>query len=105
MSDNKPGIYLIVEFDWPESFDKETGALAKKLHDLTQDADWIKETLAASGGVGAGPSSLWVFWLPDYAALDRLFHDREDEISQTYNAFFSRMARVDDKVRGEVAFM
>jgi hypothetical protein len=46
-----------------------------------------------------------VFWLKDYAALDTLFHDRENEISQTYRAFFSGMRKVRDSVREQVVFI
>ncbi len=99
------GIYLIVEFDWPEEIGKALAQTAKQLHTLTDDGDWMREAVAASGGIGGEFSSLWVFWLKDYAALDRLFHDRENEISQTYRAFFSQMRKVHDSVREQVVFM
>jgi hypothetical protein len=98
------GIYLIVEFDWPSPFQKEQGDMAKALHQVVVESDWIEEAVAASGGVGGGPSSLWIFKLPDYAALDRLFHDQEDSVSKAYAAFFSTMVNVQDKIRGQVLF-
>jgi hypothetical protein len=105
MSEGHPGIYLIVEFDWPQPFEQEHAKLARALHDAVQGRDWIKETAAASGGIGGRRSSLWVFRLESYAALDRLFKDREDPVSQAYLAFFSKMATVEDWVREEVVFV
>jgi hypothetical protein len=101
----KPGIYLCVEFDWPQLFQKEHGTMARKLHDVVQNQTWIKEAVAASGGVGGGPSSAWIFWLEDYAALDKLLRDRENEVSQAYRDFFSHMPLVVDKIREEVLFL
>jgi hypothetical protein len=98
------GIYLILEFDWPNPFQNEHGEMAKALHQVVEEKDWIEETVAASGGVGGGPSSLWIFKLADYAALDRLFHDQEDPVSKGYTAFFSAMVNVQDKIRTEVIF-
>ncbi|MGD2027516.1 MAG: hypothetical protein PVI99_06835 [Anaerolineales bacterium] len=105
MNTYQPGIYLIIEFDWPQPFEDEHGKLARALHDAVQEKDWIKESAAASGGVGGRRSSLWVFWLESYAALDRLFKDREDPVSQVYTAFFSKMAAVEDWIREEVYFV
>ena len=105
--DKKPGIYLIVEFVWPppDLYTAEHGQLARKLHDVVQGKDWIKEVVAASGGVGDGMPSVWIFWLQNYAALDRLMlGEEEDEVSEAYAEFFSRMPRVTDKVRHEVLF-
>ena len=99
------GIYLIVEFEWPRPFTPDHGKNARHLHDIVQDKSWIKEVVAASGGVGEGPPSIWVFWLPDYAALDRLFKDQEDPVSQAYRTFFNDMPVVKDKIREEVAFI
>ncbi|MFZ1397831.1 MAG: hypothetical protein WAS33_13075, partial [Candidatus Promineifilaceae bacterium] len=65
---------------------------------------WIKEVVAASGGIGEGPASIWILWLRNYAALDRLFHAEDDPVSQAYNAFFSAMPVVKDKIREQVDF-
>jgi hypothetical protein len=46
-----------------------------------------------------------VFQLADYAALERLMRDPDDEISQTYMQFFSQMADVRDSLREQVVFM
>ena len=100
-----PGIYLIVEFNWPAKITKEIGASAKALHEAVTASDWIDDPVAASGGLGGGPSSIWVFHLPDYAALDRLFKDREDPVSQAYYAFFSNMQDVEDSVREAVLWL
>ena len=100
-----PGIYLIVEFDWPSPMKPELVQRAKDFHQVLQNQTWIQEVVAASGGLGAGPSSIWIFRLENYAALDRLLRDRSDEISRTYVGFFSEMANVRDKVREEIFFM
>lgn len=98
-------IYLIVEFDWPNPMKPEFVQKAKDLHQAVQNQTWITEVVAASGGLGMGPSSIWIFRLENYAALDRLLRDRSDEISQAYVGFFSNMANVRDKVREAVLFM
>lgn len=100
-----PGIYLIVEFDWPDVVERELARQAHALHTAVQQQSWIREIVAASGGVGAGPSSIWVFWLANYAALDRLLRDQADPIGQAYRAVFSQMPRVQEKIREEVVFM
>lgn len=100
-----PGIYLIVEFDWPSPMRPELIQRAKDLHQLVQNKSWIQEVVAASGGLGAGPSSIWVFRLENYATLDRLLHDRSDEVSQAYVGFFSEVANVRDKIREEILFL
>ena len=105
MSEQKaPGIYLIVDFDWPNPMNPDAGKKAYHLHQVVQNQSWIREVAAASGGLGEGPSSVWVFWLENYAALDRLLRDESDEISQAYIDCFSTMSNVSDKIREEVAF-
>ena len=99
-----PGIYLFIDFDWPSPFNAEVGEKARKLHDAVQNQTWIREVVAASGGLGEGPSSNWIFWLENYGALDRLFHDKSDQVSQAYVDFFSAMPKVIDKIREEVIF-
>ena len=101
----KAGIFLIVDFDWPRPFKPELGKLASQLHKAVQNKSWIKEAVAASGGIGSGPSSVWIFWLENFAALDTLLNDKENKVSQAYNEFFSEMPVVHDKVRGEVLFL
>lgn len=100
----RTGIYLIVNFDWPQPFEPENGQLAQELHSVVQGHDWIKEVLTASGGLGSGQSSLWVFWLESYASLDRLFSDEQEPIGMVYRSFFSAMENVDDRIREEVRF-
>lgn len=101
----KPGIYFIVDFDWPQPLQEEHGRNARNLHDMVQDRSWIREVAAASGGIGVGRSSTWIFWLEGYAALERLLRDEADEVGRAYRAFFGDMARVEDKVREEVVFL
>jgi hypothetical protein len=99
-----PGLYLIVDFDWPEPLPSEAADKARHLHKVVQGQSWIREVVAASGGVGGGPRSTWIFWLENYPALDRLLHDPSDEISKAYIDFFSAMPLVVDKVRDQVVF-
>lgn len=101
----KPGIYLCIDFDWPDDVTQEQAGKAYKLHTLTKDNTWIREVVAGSGGLGGTQGSTWIFWLENYAALDRLLRDKNDEISQTYTSFFSEMKNVTDKIREEVVFI
>jgi len=100
-----PGIYLIVEFDWPNPFQPELGKKARQLHAVVQDQGWIREVVAASGGLGVGPASLWIFWLENYASLDRLLRNTDNPVAQTYRAFFSELPTVVEKIREEVVFL
>lgn len=105
MKNLSPGIYLFVEFDWPRPFEGGYGRKARSLHDAVQNKSWIKEVVAGSGGLGSGPSSNWVFWLENYAALDRLLRDQGDEVCQAYTGFFSEMPVVVERIREEVIFL
>lgn len=99
------GIYLMIDFDWPNPFEAEHGSKARKLHDVVQGKSWIKEAVAASHGVGTGPASSWIFWLENYTALDRLLRDPNDEVSKAYSDFFTLMPVVNAKIREEVLFI
>lgn len=103
--ETKPGIYLLINFDWPEPFAAEHGKMARKLHDVVQGKSWIKEAVAASGGIGAGQESVWIFWLENYAALDQLLKDDSDEVAIAYRDFFSEMVMVEESIREEVIFL
>lgn len=98
------GIYLVVHFNFPQPFQPEHGQKARALHDAVVSADWIEEVVAASGGVGMGPSCVWVFGLDNYAALDRLFHG-DEVVSKAYVDFLSSMVDVQDMVREAVVFV
>jgi hypothetical protein len=97
-------IYLIVQFNFPRPFQEGHGTRAKALHQALEGQDWIEEVFAASGGIGAGPSAVWVFRLESYAALDRLFKG-DDRVSKAYVDFFGEMNEVRDMVRAEVIFL
>ncbi|MCB0033492.1 MAG: hypothetical protein KDE51_05725 [Anaerolineales bacterium] len=96
-------IYLIVQFNFPQPFQPEYGEKARALHQAVQNQEWIEEVFAASGGIGGGAASLWVFKLANYAALDQLLGG-EDPVSKAYVGFFSRMDDVQDMIRQEVRF-
>ncbi len=100
-----PGIYLMIDFDWPQPFEQPHAKLARRLHEVVQGKTWIKESVAASGGVGGEQDSSWVFWLENYAALDKLLRDEKDEVAQAYKTFFSAMPTVTEKIREEVLFL
>ena len=104
-SDNGQGIYLVIQFNWPDTFKPEYGEAAKALHQQVVDSSWIEEVLAASGGIGAGPSSLWIFRIEDYGSLDRLLHAQDDPVSSAYNEFFSQMVNVEEILREQVLFL
>ncbi|MCB0113605.1 MAG: hypothetical protein R2873_12850 [Caldilineaceae bacterium] len=97
-------IYLVVHFNFPQPFQPEHGKKAWALHEAAVNCDWIEEVVAASGGVGMGPSCIWVFGLDNYAALDRLFHS-DEAISKAYVDFFANMVDVQDMVREAVTFV
>ena len=101
----KPGIYLFIHFNWPAEISPELAKAARALHDEVVAADWIEEAVAASGGIGSGPSSVWVFHLRNYAALDRLLTDTEDPVAEAYRNCFSQMQDVSEEVREGVAFL
>lgn len=96
-------IYLIVQFSFPRPFQPEYGTKAKALKQALQGQDWIEEVFAAAGGVGAGPASIWVFKLANYAALDKLFHG-DEPVSKAYVDFFRSMGDVTDTVREAITF-
>ena len=98
------GIYLIVQFDFPKPYQPEYGTKAKTLHQALDEQDWIEEVFAASGGIGGGPSAIWVFKVDRYASLDRLFNG-SDPVSKAYVDFFSAMEGVRDILREEVIFL
>ena len=100
----KPGIYLIVQFNWPTPIEPEHAQAARALHDAVTEADWITEAVAASGGLGGTQSSIWVFHLENYTALDRLFRNYEDPVHQAYAACFHNMIDLTEVIREEVLF-
>jgi hypothetical protein len=104
MTKPRAGIYLFVQFNWPANFTREMANAARELHTAVEKADWIRETLAASGGIGSGPGNWWVFWMADYASLDRLLHG-DDAVSKAYVSFFSQMVDVSEAVREQVVFL
>ena len=97
-------IYLMIDFDWPNLIQSDHAKLAHHLHDVVQGKTWIKESVAASGGIGGETDSVWVFWLENYASLDKLLRDEKDEVAQAYKTFFSAMFVVTEKVREAVTF-
>jgi hypothetical protein len=101
----QPGILLIVDFDWPQPFEKEHAQKAWALHDAIVASDWVVDLAAGAGGVGAGQSSIWVFRLDGYAALDRLMREREDPVCRAYMDCFGIMENVAERVREEVIFL
>lgn len=100
----RQGIYLFVSFDWPRPVLLDHQEAAMKLHVAVQQSQWVREVLAASGGLGHGSASVWVFRLPNYAGLDRLLRDPADPVCKAYTAFFSKMVAVTESVREEVLF-
>ncbi|MGD2057812.1 MAG: hypothetical protein PVF85_11905 [Anaerolineales bacterium] len=100
-----PGLFLIIRFNWPLDFKPEYGDAAKSLHVAVEQADWITEVLAASGGLGGEQSSYWIFKIHDYAALDRLRGEGDDAVASAYHLFFSSMLDIDEVIRKEVVFV
>ncbi|MCA0456800.1 MAG: hypothetical protein LCI00_22700 [Chloroflexi bacterium] len=99
------GIYVFIDFEWPTPFEQAHAKLARRLHDAVQGQTWIREVVAASHGLGTGPSSSWVFWLENYGALERLLRTPDDAVCKAYTAFFEVMPLKEQKVREEVLFL
>ena len=104
-SARKAGIYLIIDFEWPKPWDGMCAKRARELHEVVKAHGWVREVVAAGGGIGSGPAYTWVFWLEDYAALDRLMRSEHDAVALAYRAFFADMTHVTDKIREEVLFL
>jgi hypothetical protein len=105
MTETNAGIYLIVQFNWPDKPSNDMAKKARALHDAVQGAGWVREAVAGYGGLGSGPSSIWVFWLENYAALEKLLRDKADPIQQVYVAFFAEMKDLNESLREEVLFL
>ncbi len=60
--------------------------------------------MAGYGGVGGELASIWIFKLASYDLLDKLFNDKENEVTKVYIEFFNMMEKVKDKIRQEVIF-
>ncbi|MFN2164727.1 MAG: hypothetical protein ACK2U9_00520 [Anaerolineae bacterium] len=103
-STGRPGVYLVVEFNWPRPVQPGHGQDARALHDAIQGQTWLAETVAASGGLGGGPSSIWIFRLENYGALDRLLGSDDDPVALAYRTFFSQMVDVSERIREPVLF-
>src|SRR2546422_3126377 len=84
-----PGIILFVEFAWPRPFVPDHGTLASQLHAAVAKHAWLREIVAASGGVGGRPSSPRGFLLPGYAARAPPFRLAEGPGGQAHPALFS----------------
>jgi hypothetical protein len=88
---------------FPKPFQAEYGVKAKTLHHVLDGQDWIEEVFAASGSIGAGPSSIWVFKLNDFSALDKLLGG-EDPVSEAHVDFFGAMEDVNDFIQEAIIF-
>ena len=104
MNESEKSIFLIVEFNWPMPPSKEAADAAKVLHTEVSKSDWISSTLAGSGGLGGVQSSIWIFELANYAALDRLL-TYDDSVSIAYKTFFSTVKDVKDYIKEKVIFL
>ena len=104
----KPGIFLILEFDWPREETPDMYKAAGNLHNKVQKTDWIEEIFAGFGGIGSGKASIWVFKMSTYADLDKLLNSYkldQNEVSKAYSKFFKLMINVEEKIRQEVVFV
>ncbi|MFW9777585.1 MAG: hypothetical protein ACFFE8_01945 [Candidatus Heimdallarchaeota archaeon] len=99
-----PGIYLIIEFDWPGHITPEIRKNASELHRVVEDEEWIREVAAGSSGIGGMASSIWIFWLRDYSSLDILLRDKKNAIHRAYMEFFEKMINVSDQIKEEIIF-
>ncbi|OLS28641.1 MAG: hypothetical protein HeimC2_05280 [Candidatus Heimdallarchaeota archaeon LC_2] len=103
-----PGIFLILEFDWPKEKTPEMYEAARNLHNMISKAEWVEEIFAGFGGIGAGKASIWGFKMSKYADLDKLvnsYRQDQNEVSRAYSNFFKLMINVEEKIREEVVFV
>jgi len=98
------GIYLIVRFNFPKPFSPDFSEKAVALHRILDGQQWIEEVLTASGGIGGGSSSIWIFRLSNYAAIDRLLGG-DDPVSIAYTGFIGAMDDVEEIIREEIVFV
>ena len=96
--------YIIIEFDWPSSITKELATLVREFHDLVKDADWIEESVAASGGIGGEYNSIWILWIEKYATLDTFLHG-ENPITENFSKWANQMAKMRISVKEKVQFL
>ncbi|MHA1303502.1 MAG: hypothetical protein ACTSQE_13230 [Candidatus Heimdallarchaeaceae archaeon] len=100
----EPGIFYIISFDWPEEISSELSEKVRKFHELVKQTDWIEEKVAASGGIGVGATSIWIFWLQDYTDLNKLLRD-DNELAKLYREWTHEMLNLETTVREEVMFV
>lgn len=98
------GYYILVEFDWPSSITKELATLVRKFHDLVVEADWIDETVAASGGIGGECNSIWILHIENYAILDKFLHGK-NPIAENFNKWSNQLAKMKISVKEQVKFL
>ncbi|MHA2089777.1 MAG: hypothetical protein ACW98K_02860 [Candidatus Kariarchaeaceae archaeon] len=101
------GLYLIVEFDWPNEITSELFKASAHLHEVVTKSDWIDEKVAGYGGLRLDFQCIWIFRVKDYAALDKLLNlpgDKQDDVAKAYSYFFDNMIKVKETIRQEVTF-
>jgi len=65
----------------------------------------MEESLPGSRGMGGNQSSIWIFELTNYAALDCLLGMRENPVSQANMSFYSEILDVEDYVKEQTIFL
>ncbi len=98
------GFYIIIEFDWSSSITKELATLVRKIHDLVKEADWIDETVAASGGIGGGYNSIWILQIKNYATPDKFLHGK-NPLAENFPKWADQMTKMRISVKEEVQFL
>lgn len=110
-SQKMSGIIIVVEFDWPEEITPEMFQASANLHKVITESDWITEKVAAYGGLRTvgGFQCIWIFQVETFGDLDKLFERTVDNTfthpeAEAYSNFFSKMQRVEERIRYPVMF-
>ena len=104
---NTPGLFLIVEFDWPKEITPQLFKASSHLHEVVTQSDWIDEKVAGYGGLRIDFQCIWIFRVNDFVALEKLLNlpeDEQDDVAKAYANFFDNMIKVKETIRQEVIF-
>ena len=104
-NNSSPGIFLIVEFDWPSPTPPALFQAAASLHKTLERSIWMQEILGGFGGIGSHYQSIWIFKFSNFADIDILLENgNEREEVEAYSAFFDNMKNVKTIIKQEVTF-
>jgi len=105
-SSSSPGIFLIVEFDWPNPTPPAMYQAAASIHRSLKQSIWMQEVLGGFGGIGSNYQSIWIFKFANFADIDILLNNTSDRAEvKVYSSFFDNMKNVKTIIKQEVTFI